>query len=89
MSSLRPSANAIVERGRAIYEARIRKVVEPLHVGKYLVLDIETGDYEIDVDHGAASSRAARRHPNGILYAMRIGYEAGGRIGSRWRSERS
>jgi hypothetical protein len=85
MSSLRPSAREIVERGRAIYEDRIRRLVEREHTGKFLVLDIVTGEYEIDADHLAASDRAAMKHPDGLLYATRIGFDAVGRIGARWR----
>lgn len=85
MSSLRPSAREIVEKGRAIYESRIRRLVEKEHFGKFLVLDILSGDYEIDADHLTASNRAAGKHPEGLLYATRIGYGAVGRIGARWR----
>ena len=86
MSALRPSAKEIVERGQAIYESRIRPLVERDHFGKYLVIDIETGEYEIDADHLAASNRAAAKHPDALLFAMRIGHRAGGRIGARSRA---
>lgn len=85
MSVLRPSAREIVERGQAIYESRIRPLVEREHAGKYLVLDIETGEYKIDADHIAASDRAAAKHPEGLLFAMRIGHRAGRRLGARPR----
>lgn len=85
MNTVRPTAREIVERGQAIYESRIRPLVERDHFGKYLVLDIETGDNEIDADHLAASDRAATKHPDALLFAMRIGYRAGGRIGARSR----
>lgn len=73
----------IARRGQEIYETRIRSEVEREHQGKYLVLDIESGDYEIDADHLAASDRAAAKHPDAPLYALRIGYRTLGRIG--WR----
>ena len=89
MSTLRPTAREIVERGQAIYESRIRPLVERDHFGEYLVIDVETGAYEIDSDHLAASNRAAAKHPNALLFAMRIGYRAGGRIGARAHAVRS
>jgi len=89
MSAVRSSAREIAERGRAIYETRIRQLVEREHVGKYLVIDVDSGDYEIDANHLAASNRAAARHPNAPLYAMRIGHRAGGRIGAPSRVARS
>ncbi len=89
MSTLRPTAREIVERGYAIYESRIRPLVEREHFGQYLVIDIETGEYEIDADHLAASNRAAAKRANPLLFAMRIGYRAGGRIGARPRAVRA
>lgn len=88
MSALRPTAKEIVERGQVIYESRIRSLVERDHFGKYLVIDIETGEYEIDADHLIASNHAAAKHPDALLFAMRIGYRAGGRIGARSRAVR-
>lgn len=88
MNSTRPSATEIAQRGAAFYEANIRPLVEGDHFGEYLVLDIETGDYEIDADHLAASDRAAAKRPNAPLFALRIGHRAGGRIGARARAVR-
>lgn len=86
MGTTRPSAREIVRRGQAIYESQIRPQVERDHFGEYLVVDVDTGDYEIDADHLAASNRAAAKHPDAPLFAMRIGYRAGGRIGARARA---
>jgi ABC-type branched-subunit amino acid transport system ATPase component len=65
---------------REIYEREIKDKVEPEHRGKYLVLDILTGAYEIDEDDVVLSKRAAERFPEGVRYGMRIGYPASGRI---------
>jgi len=48
----RPHYNSdeIVQRGQVLYDQQIRAQVETRHKGKFLVLDIETGNYEIDVD---------------------------------------
>lgn len=78
----------ISRRGTELYEKHIRPLVERENSGKYLVLDIETGEYEIDEDHLAASNRAAAKRPNALLFTLRIGYPVGGRIGSRSRTER-
>jgi hypothetical protein len=73
----------IAARARELYERDIRPRVEPGHIGKYLVVDIATGLYEIDEDELAVMKRAAGKHPNGVLHLMRIGHRAVGRIGSR------
>ena len=41
-------------RGEALYVEHIRDKVHPQHQGKFLVIDIETGEYEIDADDLAA-----------------------------------
>jgi hypothetical protein len=79
----------ISARARTLYERDIRPKVDPLHRGKYLVIDIESGDYEIDEDRFAASERAAMKHPHGALFTMRIGERTMGRIGSRQRGDKS
>jgi len=75
----------IARRGTEFYERHLRQSVEREHFGRYLVLDVETGEYEIDSDHLAASNRAVAKRPNAILFTLRIGYRSGGRIGPRAR----
>ena len=76
-------AAEIVQRGKALYEHQIRAEVEAGNLGKVLVINTNTGEYEIDTDHLTASNRAAAKFPGAPLYAMRIGARALGRIGSR------
>ena len=47
MGHPRYTKEEIAARGQAIYEQRIRAKVEPEHIGKFLIIDIETGDYEL------------------------------------------
>jgi hypothetical protein len=77
------SREELAARGRAIYEEKIRSSVEPEHVGEFLVIDVDTGEYEIGTDDVAVMKRAAASHPAHSLYGMRIGYRTMGRIGAR------
>jgi hypothetical protein len=79
----------IAQRGESLYEATIRAEVEPQHHGKYLALDVETGDYEIDSDEMAALDRAAAKRPHPLLYLLRIGYPAAHRIGGVLTAQRT
>jgi len=63
----------IVQRGQVLYDQQIRAHVEASHPGKFLVLDIETGDYEIDADDVAALQRAKAKHPDAAFYILRVG----------------
>jgi hypothetical protein len=71
----------IAKRGTRIYEDRLRDILEPRHNGKYVVIDVETGEYELDEDHLAASDRAAAKRPDAPLFATRVGSRSLGRIG--------
>jgi len=83
MAHPRYSTEEIVRRGKTLYEQQLRPQVEAGNTGKVLVINVETGDYEMDTDHLAASDRAAAKYPGAPLYAMRIGAPALGRLGAR------
>ena len=77
-------ADEVAARGEAIYEQQIRAKVEAEHKGKFLVIDIETGDYQIDDDDLVATKRALAKRPEAVLYGLRIGYPAAYRLGGRF-----
>ena len=77
------TGDKIVERGQALYDQKIREKVEPQQNGKFLVLDIETGDYEIDVNSYAAYERAAATRPDAPFYLLRVGFPAAVTLGAK------
>ena len=81
------TADEIVKHGKALNEKQIRDRLESDHSGQVLVINVDTGEYEVDPDHLAASDREASRFPGAALYAMRIGSPALGRLGSRVNSK--
>lgn len=89
MGHARYTTEEIARRAKMLYDQQIRAKVEEADRGKVLVLDIESGDYEIDSDRRAASDRAHARHPNGAFFAIRIGYPAMTKIGGSWSTKRS
>ena len=89
MSHPRYTSEEITRRGQALYDERLRADVDTRHRGKFLVLDIESGEYEIDVDELTALQRAKRKKPDAALYILRIGYPAAYRIGRVFPRSRS
>ena len=73
-------AEEIVARGKVLYKERLKRQVEPGNTGKILVINVNTGDYEMDSDHMTASDRAAERFLGAPLYAMKIGSASLGRL---------
>jgi hypothetical protein len=79
----------VARRGREIYARRIRREVEPEHEGRFLVVDVTTGDYEIADEDLEASERLLKRRPDALLYGQPIG-EPGrpsARIGTGLRTD--
>jgi hypothetical protein len=79
------TAEEIGRRGKAIYEERLREQVEPGNVGRYLSLDIDSGEYEIGDDRLETLDRLSTRLPNAEIYTVLIGYPAAGAIGTGLR----
>jgi hypothetical protein len=74
----------VAARGEEMYSQRIRSQVEATEKGKFVVIDIETGDFEVDVDDLSATKRALAKRPSAVLYGMRIGSPAAYRLGGRF-----
>ena len=76
------TSREVESRGEAIYVQQIRDKVISKHKGEFLVVDIETGEYEIHADDLIATKQLLAKHPNAVIYGLRIGYPSAYRIGS-------
>jgi len=83
MPHTRYSSDEIAERGQALYDHDIRDKLDASVRGKFLALDIETGEYEIDADELSALKRGRAKHPDAALYLLRIGHSAAHRLGRK------
>ena len=70
----------VESRGEVIYDRQIRDKVELKHKGRFLVIDVETGEYEIDDDDLVATKRLLVKRPNAVIYGIRIGFPTAYRI---------
>jgi hypothetical protein len=67
---------------KQLYESGIRQKVESAeNIGKMVIIDIETGDYEVDKNGLHASHRLNERHPDARLFGIRIGYNVAASLG--------
>lgn len=76
------TAEAIVDRGKEIYQ-QFQSEVEPQYNGKFWVVDIDTSDYEIDDQDFVAAARLRAKHPDAVVYCMRIGARTAHQLGFR------
>lgn len=75
------TSDEIAQRGQALFERDIRPAVAATERGKFLVLDVESGAYEIDRDELIALERMRSRRPEGALYVLRIGHPTAYHLG--------
>ena len=80
-SQPRYSKEEFARRGDEIYERDIRPCVEAGNEGKFVVIDLDTGAYEIDTDELAASDRLLARHPDAQVWLTRVGSRYARRFG--------
>jgi hypothetical protein len=80
-----PTVGEIAARGERVYQEKLRAELEPAYNGKIAVINVETGEYELDADHVTALERARERWPEGLFFSKRVGFETMGRIGGRIR----
>ena len=84
----RYSKEEFARRGNEIFERDIKTRLETEDDGKFIVIDIETGAYEVDADEMAASDRLRARHPEAQIWLRRVGSPHARRFGPRIRTER-
>ena len=77
----------IARRGDEIYESKVRPHLAPEDEGKFVLIDIESGDHEVDRDEVAASDRLLARHPDAQVWMVQVGARYARRLAERSRRE--
>lgn len=77
----------VESRGEEIHERQIRQNVEAGNKGKFVVIDIVTGEYEVDEDDLQATKRALAKRSDAVLYGLRIGYPTAYNLSGHFASE--
>lgn len=71
----------LAELGREIFDRQVRSALRPEDDGKFVAIDVETGDYEIDEDDYAAVARLRSRKAAADVWLMRAGSPTTYRMG--------
>ena len=67
--------------GENIFDRHVRPALRPEDDGKFVAIDVGSGDYEIDEDDYAAVARLRSRKPAADVWLMRAGYPTTYRMG--------
>ena len=85
MASAKNQPSELSTRAHAIYDAELRHKLEPREHGRYLALEVETGDYAIADSFGGANEKLRERHPLPVkFFVFRIGYPAALKMGGQY-----
>jgi hypothetical protein len=79
--STKRTLDELARLGGDIFDRQVRPALRPEDDGKFVAIDVGTGDYEIDEDDYAAVARLRSRKPAADIWLMRAGYPAAYRIG--------
>jgi hypothetical protein len=74
MSESQTSVEDIVARGEELYWREIHHKLPPESDGKFVVIDVNSGDYELDARDAEATMRLLARRPGAMTYGIRIGH---------------
>jgi hypothetical protein len=77
----RYSKEEFARRGDEMYERVVRPQLNDSDKGKFVALDIESGEYEIDTEDIHASRRLRMRMPNAQVWLVRVGFRSAYRFG--------
>jgi len=81
----RYSKEEFAHRGDELYERSVLPHLTDSDKGKYVVIDIETGNYEIDSSEIAASDRLWTRIPDAQPWVVKVGSRHVWRFGAASR----
>ena len=79
----RYSKEEFARRGDEIYERQIRPKVEPANKGKFVAIDIDSGEFELADDELCACDRLLVRRPDAQTWLIRVGSRSVHRFGGR------
>src|SRR5215212_6043096 len=65
----------IARRGKDLYERHVWEKVEAegANEGRFLAIDVESGDYQVADDALGASAGLRHRRPDAVVYLVRVG----------------
>ena len=79
----RISKDEFARRGDSVYETTVRPLLKSQDDGKFVALDIETGEYELDADELRACDQLRARLPDAQIWMVRVGSPFVHRFGGR------
>ncbi len=77
----RRTPEELIKLSNEIYDRRIRPIFRPEDENKFIAIDVDSGDYEIDQDDDSAVSNLKAWKPSSDIWLGHIGQPAAYRMG--------
>jgi hypothetical protein len=75
----------VIRRGKDIYAHALRARLEPAQNGRFVAIDVASGDSEVADEVLQAVDRLRARRPGVLPYVHRVGYPAAYKLGGRFQ----
>ena len=82
METTKHSLSELADLGADIFDRQIRSSLRPEDDGKFVAIDVTTGEYEIDEDDYTAVMRLRSRQSEADIWLMRAGSPAAYKMGA-------
>ena len=66
----------LADKARAIYEKKLRKMLEPKYKGKIVAVEVSSGDWFLGETVVEAALKAKEKYPDKLVHFIRIGFRA-------------
>jgi hypothetical protein len=76
-------ASQKIKKAEELYLSKLRPVLESTQKGKYVAIDVASGDYFVGSEILEAYEKASQKYPDRTFVYKRIGYPAARFVGSR------
>lgn len=70
------AADSTIERAEQLYATKLRAILEPSHLHKFVAIEPVSGDYFLGATISEAIGAARRRYPDRLTHTMRVGHSA-------------
>jgi hypothetical protein len=64
---------SLATQGETLYTTRIKALVEPAHIGEYIAIDIDSGDYFLGRTVVEAAIKARATYPDKCFHFIKVG----------------
>ncbi len=63
----------LASKGETLYATRIKALVEPAHIGQYMAIEVDSGDYFLGSTLVKAATKAQATYPDRCFHFIKIG----------------